>query len=189
MIRTVVENPLERFRPTRSLKLPKGGLKVFSLRPVLTRIHLTRNQIQALTTAQSQTSNPPSLTRKGRGMGSSSSPHQSSAPIMRLEEHYYLEQPPPQLPSVLINSPAKLTIDNLLAEEEISVIPHWIEEAVSPEKTCTQEADVFPEKTPETKEAASADLQGGARQPRRRPLRVSNSNSHHQSPPSAGKKI
>jgi hypothetical protein len=38
----------ERIRPIRSLKLPKGGLTRFSLRPLIPKLRLTRSQMQTL---------------------------------------------------------------------------------------------------------------------------------------------
>ena len=53
--------PEERTRPIRSLKLPKGGLTRFSLRPLIPKLRLTRSQMQTLprTASFRRLNNPP----------------------------------------------------------------------------------------------------------------------------------
>ena len=140
--------------PIRSLKLPKGGLIRFSLRPSLPKIRLTPSQIQALMTVSS-------LEFK-QGYRKTWKTMRSSSMMMTTTEHPPSQQFPWPATDVQCHQ-AKKTIENLTADQEIVMISQWSD-------PLEQEVEVSP-------------YQGVKVSQSRPPLRVSNSNTSQVSHP------
>jgi hypothetical protein len=176
----------ERTRPIRSLKLPKGGLTRFSLRPLIPKLRLTRSQMQTLPRIASsrKLNEPPRNHRPPMSSPIQPPPCNSRAPPSGRKRHRSPSEnrrettsvPAPSLPSTPVLKKPVLVFDLLEQEQEIASELERAPPGPSPTGSRWSQAKARPP-PPSSPSLTVSSLAAPAPELLRPPLRASNSNS------------